>query len=412
MNLKSLAFVKKMFGDYYAHLYSPSDSLSMMDQREFGFSLFEGWMKRHQSFQNHNELRAFLQSSVPSDAYCSCAYYADPEAEMDQKGWLGADLIFDIDADHVPSSCDKVHDNWVCGVCGLKGKGYIPEQCPVCGDEKFEGKTWPCEVCLNSAKTETVKLLNMLLEDFGFSKREVGVFFSGHRGYHVYVESDIVKTLGSMARKEIVDYISGLGLAVFFHGLNKRNIRKAWSSQGSPLLKFGWGKRILLGMRDFMLRAKAEDLAELGLKKNIAETILQNKPIILKKWLNEGTWSPVRGIGFKTWKKISEHVAKQQSAEIDTVVTTDIHRLIRLSGTLHSKTGFKKVEFPVTAIDDFDPFKSAVAFKTGTVTVFVKDAPQFRVKDDVYGPYHEQIVELPKAAALLLVCKDRGEVLT
>jgi len=100
-----------------------------------------------------------------------------------------------------------------------------------------------------------------------------------------------------------------------------------------------------------------------------------------------------------------------QSAKIDTVVTTDIHRLIRLTGTLHGKTGFKKVEFSVSDLDDFDPFKSAIAFKGSAVTVFVSDAPEFRIGDEIFGPYKIQKVELPTAAALLLVCKSRAEVL-
>ncbi|HIH97013.1 MAG TPA: DNA primase catalytic subunit PriS, partial [Thermoplasmata archaeon] len=85
----------------------------MIDRREFGFALFEGWMLRHKSFKHGDELKQFLQNSVPSNAYCSCAYYEDPEADMNKKGWLGADLVFDIDADHIPTPCDKVHDNWV-----------------------------------------------------------------------------------------------------------------------------------------------------------------------------------------------------------------------------------------------------------------------------------------------------------
>lgn len=400
-----------MFDDYYTKVYSPNTSLSMMERREFGFSLFDSWMLRHQTFKHGDELKDFLQSSVPSDAYCSCAYYEDPEADMDRKGWLGADLVFDIDCDHVPTPCDKIHDKWNCGVCGLKGKGYTPNKCPVCGGEKFEVSTWSCEVCLDSAKEETVKLLDMLMEDFGFSEKEVDVFFSGHRGYHVYVENEAVKMLDAMARKEIVDYVSGLGLEVFFHGLNQKNMKQNSFSQGGPLGEVGWGKRLTLGIRDFILDAKRGDLMEIGIKKNIAETMLQNRDVIVKKWLNRGTWSPVRGIGFKTWRKIAEHAADLQSAKIDTVVTTDIHRLIRLADTLHGKTGLKKVQFPVSDIDDFDPFKSAVAFKTGTATVFVADAPEFRVGDELFGPYKEQKVELPTAAAMLLVCKGRGEVM-
>ncbi|MCW3994171.1 MAG: hypothetical protein NWE85_06390, partial [Candidatus Bathyarchaeota archaeon] len=251
---------------------------------------------------------------------------------------------------------------------------------------------------------------DMLMRDFGFSEKGIRVFFSGHRGYHVHVESEVMRTLDGIARKEIVDYVTGLGLDVFFYGLSKKSLRETPSSQVSPLSELGWRKRIALDMQNFILNAKEENLRKIGLKKNIVETILQNRDIILKN-LSKGTWGAVRGIGFETWRKIAKHSAKLQSAKIDTVVTTDIHRLIRLTGTLHGKTGLKKVEFPVSTIDGFDPFKRAVVFKTGAVTVLVSDAPEFRLGDEVFGPYKKQRVELPTAAAVLLVCKGRAEVI-
>jgi hypothetical protein len=84
--------------------------------------------------------------------------------------------------------------------------------------------------------------------------------------------------------------------------------------------------------------------------------------------------------------------------------------LIRLTGALHGKTGLKKVEFPVAAIDSFDPFRSSIAFKGGTTTVFVSNAPEFRLGDEIFGPYQNQKVDLPTAAAVLLICKKRAEV--
>ncbi|MCK5593221.1 hypothetical protein KAI31_03890, partial [Candidatus Bathyarchaeota archaeon] len=243
------------------------------------------------------------------------------------------------------------------------------------------------------------------------SEKDIRVFFSGHRGYHVHVESEATKGLDAMARKEIVDYITGLGFDMSFHGLSKEDSKGISSPQGSPLSKFGWRKRLVSGMKNFIRSAKGENLRRIGLTKEKVETILEHRDVILKNWLNRGTWGTVRGIGFETWRKIAEQSVKLQSASIDTVVTTDIHRLIRLVGTLHGKTGLKKIEFSVSAIDDFDPFKSAVAFKTGVVVVYVSDAPEFRLGDEVFGPYKKQRVELPTAAAMLLVCKGRGEVI-
>lgn len=389
-----------MFSLYYNDNSFSVSAPSMIDKREFGFFLSKNEMLRHKKFTNESELKEFLKSVAPLDVYYSCAYYEDPEADMEKKGWCGADLIFDIDADHIITSCSKVHDNWVCGGCGFAGKGVEPEKCPICGGEKFEVSTWPCENCLASARAETIKLLDFLMRDFGFSEKEIHVFFSGHRGYHVHIESENVKCLDSVARKEIVDYVCGLGFDVFPKGF----------TETMSLNSFGWDGRIARGIYEFILNSKREDYENLGIKGNIADIIIRNKDAILKRFNVMGWWRTVKGVGFETWRKIAEFCAKSQSVQIDTVVTTDVHRLIRLANTLHGKTGLKKVELSHLELQDFDPFKKAVAFKKGSVTVFVSDAPQFRLGDEVFGPYQNQRVELPMAAAVLLVCKGRAEV--
>ena len=365
-------------------------------------------MVRHKSFVNVSDLKIFLGDAVPSDVYHSCAYYENPEAEMDKKGWLGADLVFDIDADHIPTSCNKIHDEWTCSKCGFSGRGITPEICPICEGLRFDAKTWPCELCLNSAKEETAKLIDMLGKDFGFSFNEMHLFFSGHRGYHVHIESEAVRSLDAMARKEIVDYVSGLGLSILDNEPKGKSKRRGVSRVFS-LHDFGWNKRLKLGLQKFILNATKEDLKSLGVKRN-PDAILQNKEAVLKHCLDEGRWESIRGVSVETWKRLAEHVKNLESAKIDTVVTTDIHRLIRLNGTLHGKTGLKKVEFPAKDLEDFDPFKEAVAFKEGTVKVFVSGAPDFRLGGNTFGPYKNQTVELSTAAALLLICKGRAEV--
>jgi DNA primase small subunit len=398
-------FVYEKFSEFYNSSSTEIPLPTSIGQREFAFLLFrERIMMRHRGFANIRDLRLLLSETVPSDVYHSCAYYENPESDMDKKGWLGADLVFDIDADHIPTSCNKIHDEWTCSKCGFSGKGITPETCPRCEGQKFDTKTWPCELCLNSAKEETAKLIGMLEEDFGFSHKEIHVFFSGHRGYHVHVENDAVKTLDAMARKEIVDYVSGIGLAI----LDEEAAERRRAPHVFSLHDFGWNKRIKLGMQKFILNATKEDLRNVGIKNYAA--VLRNKEAILRRCLEEGRWSSVKGVSVETWTKIAEHVKNLQSAKIDTVVTTDIHRLIRLSGTLHGKTGLRKVEFPIKDLEGFDPFREAVAFKEGEVRVFVSGAPEFRLGGNVFGPYKSQTVELPTAAAVLLIRKGRAEV--
>ncbi len=380
MTLSSREYVYGKFSDFYSTPSTIIPSPSLLSQREMGFLLFnERIMVRHKSFESPNELKLFLSQNVPSDVYHSSAYYENPEADMDKKGWLGADLVFDIDADHIPTSCNKIHD-----------------------------KTWLCELCLSSAKEETTKLIDILENDFGFSDKEMHVFFSGHRGYHIHVENDTTKTLDAMARKEIVDYVSGLGLSIL--GRERKGPKAKKTSKYFFLHDFAWNGRLKRGMRNFIRTAAKEDLRKIGLNQVTSDIILSNRELISRRCIDEGFWESVKGIGFETWKKLTKYVKDLESAKIDTVVTTDTHRLIRMNGTLHGKTGLKKVEFSAKNLEDFDPFKEAVAFKEGAVKVFVSDAPEFRLGGNVLGPYKNQTVELPTAAAVLLICKGRAEV--
>jgi DNA primase small subunit len=383
--------------------------------REFGILLLKDkiWV-RHKSFKKVDEINNFLSNTTPSDVYYSSAYYDQPATpEMGAKGWNGADLIFDIDADHIFTSCGKIHDTWICKGCNFVGKGISPDKCPDCEGERFDVKSWTCGNCLNSAKAEVTKLLEILTNDFGFSNKEINLFFSGNRGYHIHVEGKTIKTLDSVARKEIVDFVTGLGLDLELHGFSTKKVGVDPSQEKH--VASGWQKRIVLGLKNLLLNIKKDDLPNVDLSKTVLDNLKKNEDSILKHWLNTGTLPNMRGMGIgsetrnKIFKYIGEFV-KMQAAQIDTVVTTDIHRLIRLGGTLHGKTGFKKLEFSPSTIDTFDPFKDAIAFKEGFVTVFVFDAPEFRLGEEIFGPYVKQKVELPTAAALLLILQGRAEV--
>jgi DNA primase small subunit len=377
-----------------------------MDQREFGYLTFkERFMVRHKRFTGISNLRAVLNQTVPSDVYHSCAYYENPDFDMDKKGWLGADLVFDVDADHIPTSCNKIHDEFTCSNCGFSGRGITPEVCPACEGTKFVTKTWPCELCIQSAREETSKLIDMLNNDFGFSLDEVHVFFSGHRGYHVHVENEAVCSLDSMARKEIVDYVTGLGLALLDKDAEEKRGKR--NAKKFNLHNFGWNKRLKVGMQNIIQNASKEDMKKIGLK-NYA--LLKNREAIINRCINEGRWESVSGVSVQTWLKLAEYVRDLQSAKIDTVVTTDVHRLIRMNGTLHGKTGLKKVEFPAKNLHDFDPFTGAVAFKKGEAKVLISDAPEFKLGGETLGPYKNETKELPVAAAVMLICKGRAEV--
>jgi len=400
----SQAFVNNAFYEYYNSTSFSIPIISNFNQREFGFFFIGGHMIRHKCFKNPDDLLIFLSRNAPSDIYRSGAYYEAPKAKMSQKGWLGSDLIFDIDSDHIVTSCDKLHDIWYCIECGYIGQGVSPDKCPECKKKRIKINTWPCKICIDSAKKETKKLISFLNEDFGFSEEEIHLFFSGHRGYHVHVENNSIKNLDTVARKEISDYITGLGIDLL-------NLKRGDSLRSFHLSNIGWQKRLKIGLLNFLSNATNDDLRKAGIIRNLKrDLIIEEKKLIMDRCVQDGMWEGIQALNSINWKKLFLYVKNLESSQIDTVVTTDIHRLIRMNNSLHGKTGLKKVKFPIINIDSFDPFKEAVAFKGGNIKVLVSNVPYFTLGDKMFGPYENQIVELPTAAAILLICKERAEL--
>jgi len=326
---------------------------------------------------------------------------------MERKGWLGSDLVFDVDADHIETSCKANHDMWSCGNCGLTKRGKVPAQCPGCGKTKLEERTWFCDQCLKAAKNEVLKLVGFLKNDFGISEEDMHIFFSGHRGYHLHVRTDEVRRLDESQRKEIVDYVMGLGLDAFYQGLYKKPKDVIVGPQPDDP---GWRGRFAREIHRVILKGTEDELVDLGFSRRQAGLIVKERTQREERWGEEILWSEFEDrfrVKDTAWKAmISRSISKGALlAEIDTVVTTDTHRLIRLPETLNGKTGLRAMAVP--DLDAFDPFSDPVAFE-GEETVHIVEAPAFRIGKTTYGPYTREDVTLPVAAAMLLLCKGLG----
>lgn len=400
-------YVSDQFKRYYATGASKVEAPPQILQREFGFLSFGGrTMFRHIGFEDTQEIRGYLMDYYPAHTYFSAAYYKDPRAAMVNKGWLGADLVFDIDADHFDLPCQKEHDRWTCRTCGKEGMGHPPELCPSCGKASFEEENWLCERCLEAAKYEAQKLIDILVQDFGFSQsQELSVNFSGNRGYHVHVRSPSVKELNQMTRREVVDYILGIGIEAEHQGFTARPV-----GGGSTIGEDGWRMRSAKALYDFLANATPETLRSLKLRAPTIEKLLGSRDDVLGMLMESHPSGIFKYMNRKLLDQLIAAAVKEQAADIDTVVTTDLRRLIRLPNTLHGKTGWLARKVPIDNLADYDPLTEAIAYKDGTEKIRIRRTPEITLAGETYGPFEDEVVELPMAVVMLILCRKAGRV--
>src|SRR5215212_1976354 len=94
INSKNKEFLIRLFKEYYFKNIGNLSPPVQMHNREFGFMTFDGKVIRHLAFPKIGNLKAFIIQNVPSDIFCSNAYYQFPTFPINEKCWKGADLIF------------------------------------------------------------------------------------------------------------------------------------------------------------------------------------------------------------------------------------------------------------------------------------------------------------------------------
>ncbi|MDA4114263.1 MAG: hypothetical protein OK474_09475 [Thaumarchaeota archaeon] len=358
MDEKVESFLRKAYREHYFKHHDLVEVPSKMASREFGYIPFGGGMIRHLSFKNQGELFAELVKQAPSSVYCSNAVYERPTLQMDEKGWRGADLIFDIDADSIPTPCKAAHAWWFCGDCHRGGTGNKPGRCPFCRGQAVEQMHWSCRECLNATKEHVKRLVDFLQDDFGVDPQGIRLYFSGNRGYHAQVQDERFETADPQIRTEMANYIRGTGF----------NLKA--QDRASGRAELGWNRRANL----YLAAAAATDSAY-----------------------------PKRN------QKLTNQIIAANAASIDESVTTDIHRVFRMPGTLHGSSGLLKMR--VESLEKFDPQKQPVVLSGEAVTVKIYYSPEFFLNGVRFGPYDSSTVKIPIYAAVYLLARGLGAVI-
>jgi DNA primase small subunit len=364
---KEIKLVEESFKKYYFEHFNLIRTPTNPEQREFGYQKFNSGMNRHISLKSDKELHLLLMAQVPSDVYCSNARYLFPNLPMAEKDWQNANLIFDIDAKDLNLPCRSNHTCKKCSNCTNIFTNQ--EQCNQCNSTKFEIVSILCKDCINAAKNETKKLLNILESDLGIKKEAIQVYFSGNEGFHVYVSNSNYEKLESRERAELVDYLMFKGAMPETFGAKLSNFTK--STFVEPDDK-GWLGRVSKQI--------------FGSKSNKAKS---TKQIISE--------------GYMAFKKRLDDAQRQIGVQIDPNVTIDVHRIFRLGGTINSKSGLVKTM--CDDIEGFDPATDACFIDNDNVTVIANCPVEFKLKNKKFKPYHNEEVTVPKYAAVYMICK-------
>lgn len=377
MDEESTLTLKRYFKEYYFRYSGRITRPEEMESREFGYFPFAGGMIRHLAYREMGSFRALLVKEAPAGVYCSNSFYREPSAEMQKKGWIKADLIFDIDADLLKLPCKKEHDVWLCKQCGRKEFGLRPEICPVCKGNRILEFSWVCPLCLEGAKKETFRLLDYLQSDFGVPKSKIRVFFSGNAGYHLEVSKTVLEVLDQHGRSDLSDYLTAQGAV-------PEIFKSARLSPSDP----GWRGRVARYIRD--------------LPPNTAPFRTQEYQTRLQEVVKE-----LKG---DQAEKIIDLAVKSNAVRMDAMVTTDIHRIFRMPETLNQKTGLVKRE--VQDLSTFDPDTGAIALEDEKelVEIDIDICPKVELGDASYGPFRNERKKLPLYAAVYLVAKGAAKV--
>jgi DNA primase small subunit len=383
-------------------------------RREFGYILWPDKpgpppFVRHRAFASGEDLQRFLARGAPHSLYYSTAYYRRPaELKMLDKQWLGAELIFDLDADHL-ADVEKA---------------------------KAEGHELPLEEQLRQVKVQFKRLLDeFLFGDFGLGEKDVWITFSGGRGYHAHVVEDRLMQLESRGRREVVDYITGK----FPAERGKETPDLSWLITEKVVHAEGRGKFVKKTTQETM--APADSPGWPGRITRTLVTTLRTNVVEADRKAAKAWLTGLEGVGAGGADKFLErfdaraldrvaagyvdqgvvvrrvvhHVLQQATlpfakGETDEPVTADTKRLIRLPGSLHGKTGLRCAILNRSDLDAFDPLRDAVAFGSDPVTIHPRKDAEATLGGERVAVKAGAPVEVPERHAVFWLARQGGTI--
>ena len=297
-----------LFG-LYKHHYEHTDlSITDIQRREIATQEFSPQLSafnRAQYFPTKESLVLKLLENArpPAGLFSSTAYYLDPnESKPTKRGLIGYDFVIDLDDDAL---------------------AY---------EDRYD--------FIDAMRKKTKAVVDRFLKDLGFDEDLMLVDFSGNKGFHLTFDDEKYRNLDQSDRRQIIDYIIGNKL--------DRDILLV----NNKLSHYGWNKQAVYFLES-LLKDPSREHIEKYFPKNKAKKIdsLLSDPAVVAR-LTAGSL-----VDFDT-KVLKLAMMKEHRLNIKNVVdkkpTVDKHRIFRVPGSLHPKSGLPSVRLSKHHLDSTD----------------------------------------------------------
>lgn len=365
-----------------------------LPRRSVAFSTWD----RHNAYESIEALRKDLAESVPDSVFYSTARYLNPSANAGagkasetwkQKDRKSTDLTFDLDFDHVKGHSDMT---------------YVEQ--------------------IDTIAKHTLRLISILEQQYGV--KEYQVTFSGRRGFHVRVTDEAYTFLTKSQRKQIMNDLLG-------ERLEKKATLAAYETNSfksdaafklkEPSLR-DWGGKIRLACDHLMnnFDTTSQAVLEKYWPKKLTPKELQNlmprlsNPSFRQRLVRTGDLRAFFGEKLATKTRLENmyamllSMAKEKYAvEIDTSVTAEVNKIIRMPGSINTKHGYECRVIEIDELMDMDYLFHNSAQTFGNKQVQVQIDKPMTVQGYRTFSLDKGIHTLPMHEAVLALCQSERQ---
>lgn len=343
---------KKGYNDLIKEHYSNTKLIlpDKLPRREIAFSFDEGF-DRYQYFESEGELREAIisKSNPPHGVYASTAKYLDPH---DCKDLIEVNLIFDL---------DKSTENF---------------------EDRFEH--------LDYVRNLTKRLIDHFLFDLGIQKEEIKIEFSGNKGFHLRIEGNKYTDLGVIERRQILDYVQA------------KNLSKPLIYRDEKLNYHGWGRIGVYFIEELLKDTSVENMRKYFSKNQAKKvsTALQDPETIEE--LKAGRLGVLKSVNL-TGACMKFH--KNLTDIIDRKPTVDKRRILRVTGSLHGKSGLVSTELEYEDLEMTEMIIDKIIERAGTDLVTVELDNDTEIDFPFVNTIKKGTHKVPRYQALYILAK-------